>query len=183
MEPATQSAAAPTLPAAMPPASDPLAQLRAIHLPAEPQWWPPAPGWWLLAAIVLLAVLWSLRWLLRRHRRKAPWRAARRELAALAARHAGNVDDADRDGVYLRELSVLLRRAALSRYPAEDIAALTGSEWLAWLDRQADSDQFSQGAGQVLADGPYAPRLTGDIDVPALQMLSKRLLKRLRKAA
>lgn len=29
-------------------------QLRDIHLPAEPAWWPPAPGWWALAFIVLL---------------------------------------------------------------------------------------------------------------------------------
>jgi hypothetical protein len=29
-------------------------QLRDIHLPAEPAWWPPAPGWWALAVIALL---------------------------------------------------------------------------------------------------------------------------------
>ena len=173
--------AAPTLPMTMQPTADPLAQLRGIHVPADPHWWPPAPGWWLLAALLSLALWWSLRWMLRRHRRKAPWRAARRELAALTGHHADNRDDPDNDGAYLRELSVLLRRVALSCYPARDIAALTGDEWLAWLDRQADSDQFSKGPGRVLADGPYAPQVSDGIDVAALHDLSMRLLKRLCK--
>lgn len=172
----------PAMPSAAQSMADPLPQLRGIHVPADPHWWPPAPGWWLLATLLLLTLWWTLRWLIRRHRRKAPWRAARRELAALAQRHANNTDDADNDGIYLRELSVLLRRIALIHNPAEDTAALTGEPWLAWLDRQADSDQFSQGPGRVLADGPYAPHVADGVDVAALHTLSKRLLKRLRKA-
>ena len=30
--------------------------LRDIHLPADPAWWPPAPGWWLLLGPALLAI-------------------------------------------------------------------------------------------------------------------------------
>ena len=37
--------------------SDPLAQLRDIHLPPPIEWWPPAPGWYVLALIVLGAVV------------------------------------------------------------------------------------------------------------------------------
>ena len=171
------------IPATLAPGGDPLAQLRGIHAPLEPHWWPPAPGWWLLALALMLALLWLIRRLWQRHRRKAPWRAARRELAALAEHHRQHADDPDNDGIYLRQLSVLLRRIALSRYPAADIAALTGSDWLAWLDRQADSDEFSNGVGKVLADGPYAPALSEPLQVTALHRLSKRLLKRLRKVA
>ncbi len=34
-------------------------QLQPIVLPEPVKWWPPAPGWWLLAATLLIAiVLW-----------------------------------------------------------------------------------------------------------------------------
>ncbi|MEP6880575.1 MAG: DUF4381 domain-containing protein, partial [Dokdonella sp.] len=34
-------------------------ELRDIHLPADPSWWPPAPGWWILAAILLGVTIWA----------------------------------------------------------------------------------------------------------------------------
>jgi hypothetical protein len=36
---------------------DPLAQLRDWHLPDPIQWWPPAPGWWISAAVFLALLL------------------------------------------------------------------------------------------------------------------------------
>ena len=38
---------------------NPQLQLRDIHLPAEPSWWPPAPGWWLLAILLMARVWWA----------------------------------------------------------------------------------------------------------------------------
>ncbi|MDA7785401.1 DUF4381 domain-containing protein, partial [Pseudomonadales bacterium] len=34
--------------------NDPLAQLRDIRLPVEPDWWPLAFGWWIVAALILV---------------------------------------------------------------------------------------------------------------------------------
>ena len=59
-----------------------LQQLHDIHPAAEPSWWPPAPGWWLLAALLLALLAYGVhRWRVRQ-RRLAPLRAAERELSA-----------------------------------------------------------------------------------------------------
>ena len=162
---------------ATPSSADPLAQLRDIHQPLQPHWWPPAPGWWLAALLMLVLLLVLFRWLRRRRRRQAPLKAARRELLALYAQYQRDGDK----GRYLRELSALLRRAALARFRADHIAGLSGEPWLAWLDQIGGGDAFSNGVGRVLADGPYAPAISDDeLDVEALHKLCQRWLKRLR---
>ncbi|HAD08873.1 MAG TPA: hypothetical protein DCF62_05290 [Porticoccaceae bacterium] len=49
--------------------SDPLAQLRDIHLPEAIGWWPPAPGWWLLTLLLIAALGYALWWWRRRRAR------------------------------------------------------------------------------------------------------------------
>ena len=56
---------------------DLLQQLRDIHLPVEPGWWPPAIGWWLLALMLAAAVAWLAWRLAARWRRFRPARTAR----------------------------------------------------------------------------------------------------------
>lgn len=62
-----------------------LGNLRDIHEPLPPPFWPPAPGWWILAflILVLIAVATYLAW--RRYRAieraRMPYRVAERELA------------------------------------------------------------------------------------------------------
>jgi len=111
------------------PAPDALAALRDIHLPAPVPFWPPAPGWWVVAALALLAGLGLALWL--RARRRSPRRAARQELDALARTFAEGRDVAS----LAQDLSALLRRVALARFPREEVAALHGARWLEFLER------------------------------------------------
>ncbi|MBS1202779.1 MAG: hypothetical protein H6R22_1288, partial [Chromatiaceae bacterium] len=75
-------------------APDPLAGLRDWHLPDPVSWWPPAPGWWLVAGLALAACALTLHWWLRRRRRRhgAPARAALGELERLGARLVADGD-------------------------------------------------------------------------------------------
>lgn len=96
-----------------------LANLRDIVLPVPVSFWPPAPGWWVLGAACLVAAGFAAAAAVRRWQRNA----YRRE--ALRALETAN----DRD------VSAILKRAALAAFPREQVASLNGAAWLAFLDR------------------------------------------------
>ncbi|HUW29322.1 MAG TPA: DUF4381 domain-containing protein [Sulfuriferula sp.] len=154
-----------------------LSQLHDIHLPARISWWPPAPGWWLLAAAVLLAAV-ALYGLHRRRSRNHWRRFALSELLRLRELHATQ-PPAPR--TLVSELSILLRRVAVSRFPREQVAALNGDEWLAFLDRSlGESAAFQSDAGRLLTTVPYRPEMAIDPDsLRALLALGERWLKKL----
>lgn len=126
--------------------------LRDIHLPEPVSWWPPAPGWWLLLAIMMIAAALAA-WLWWRHRQRRVLRELQHALQAIEQQHAQH-HDAD---ATLQQLSVLLRRAALSFRPRREVAALTGKAWLAWLDNASQSHAFTSGVGALLTEAPYQP--------------------------
>lgn len=81
---------------------------------------PQTAGWTVLGIVLLAAILvFGFRWF------KA-WRAnAYRREAALALDEAG----ADSAGI-----AMILRRTALSAFPREDVASLTGDAWIGFLN-------------------------------------------------
>lgn len=97
--------------------------------PAPIGWWPLAPGWWLLAALLLLALTALAGWQWRRWRQLAPLRQALREHRGIAAQWQQQHDSRRTTAA----LSALLKRTARWRYPATDIAALTGERWQQFL--------------------------------------------------
>lgn len=131
--------------------------LRDIHLPEPIGWWPPAPGWWLLA-ILVPALIVGLIWLIRRWRRITPIKLALRELDFLQG-DAGLSPDTK-----LRRLSILLRQTALSLYPRQSVAGLSGEDWLRWLDETLGEPRFSQGPGRLLVEAPYRRAPAANLD-------------------
>jgi hypothetical protein len=141
--------------------------LRDIHVPPAPGWWPPAPGWWILA--VLLLVAFAAFWLWRRrHRKLSAADAARREIARLRST-AGQVGPLQ----LAQELSVLLRRAAISLYPRTETASITGENWLRFLDRPLPDQPFTCGPGRLLAELPYRPGVSMEETAPLLDLCAR----------
>lgn len=147
--------------------------LRDIHLPDAVPFWPPAPGWWVLAAVVLgvLIALGVRRWL---HRQQ---RAALRAIAALRTQ----LESGAPPGECVQHLSSVMRRFAMTtahdgnereaatagahgarrarggkRLGREDVAGLVGTAWLRYLDSRWDRDEFAAGTGRLLTAAPYA---------------------------
>jgi len=149
--------------------------LRDIHLPDAISWWPLAPGWWLLLGFTIVCVVLVWWWL----RRKAALRvrvAALAEWKQLMERYQREPNDSQ----LVQGLSILMRRVALSYYPRETVAGLSGEAWLHYLDSAHSlpkTKPFSDGAGRLLLAGPYQQQIDGD--VLALHALCGEWLARL----
>lgn len=147
--------------------ADPLSDLRGWHVPQPVSWWPPAPGWWILAALMLVALAGAGLWWLHRKRRTARLRAAIAELEACRRAYA---EDGDARRL-AAAVSQVLRRLALVRYPRVETAGLVGEGWLQFLDRTGGDGAFSDGAGRALVDLVYRSDQRGATDLDAEQLL------------
>ena len=149
-----------------------LSGLKDIHLPPPVGWWPPAPGWWLLAGLLLVLLFLAWRAWSRRKRARALRDEALAELAAIREAYAAHGDPRR----LARDVSRLLRRVAISRFPREQVAGLVGEAWLAFLDRHLPGEDFAKGPGRILAEAPYRPA-TEAFDAGALFDLVQRWIE------
>ena len=141
-------------------------QLRDIHLPGTPSIWPPAPGWWLAAVIVLGLSIWisMMLWRGLKIRRQRKYIFGLLEQLEHSSGDTGTAE-------YLAQLSRLLRQLALTYFPTQQTASLTGNDWLKFLDESGGNGQFYTGPGRVLADGPYVRNVPETVDVHVLTTL------------
>lgn len=126
-------------------AADPLAQLRDIHLPEPISWWPPAIGWWLLAALIIIFLMAGF-WLYKRWQKGLYRRAAIRQINQLVDHQNPTIAS---------DLNQLLKAVAQHSYSTLEVSRLTASEWLDFLDNSANMQAFCNGPGQILATAPY----------------------------
>lgn len=145
---------------------DPLSQLRDIHLPDAGGFWPPAPGWWVLFALALIALV-AVIVLLRRRQRKNRWlKIARREL-----------DQLDRDRSpsphWFARLNTLLKQCARQRYPQERPEAMSGARWAEFLLETCPQDRIaSRPVVEAMINSSWQPEPSAD---PATAVAFARL--------
>lgn len=131
--------------------TDPLSELKPIHLPDAIGWWPPAIGWWIVTLGIMLIVTVALWWLYKRHKSLAYKREAMLEFHTIQGAFQSHGDKSR----LLADLSTLLKRACISRYGREQTAGLAGEAWLKFLDQSGSTNEFSQGCGRALLAQRY----------------------------
>lgn len=139
----------------------PVLPLKAMHTGVAPAWWPPAPGWWLVTAVVIVLVAGVAYWALRRHR----YRVALERW--FDAELAGATSTQDQAAV----ISALLRRAARRIDPQAD--RLQSIEWLRFLDVGMQPPVFEQRLGVLLTEGVYQREMDA-ASLDALRMAARR---------
>lgn len=150
-------------------AEDPLSDLADIHLPGAVSFWPPAPGWWLVAALVLAAIAYACLVVFRR------WQLRRRQQVAMAEIQRAytqwqqsKVTEAAQAGLtLLQTCNSVLKRVALVHYPEHEVAALNGERWIEFLDRSGNTSDFTTGPARALADQAYRRTYTADANTAA----------------
>ncbi len=154
--------------------SDLLQQLKGLELPPEPPLWPPAPGWWLVFAVVASVTTWAILRLLQRHALERPRRAASAELALLR-QGFGNAELTA--ATYIDGVNELLKRV-LRRYQPDN-AAITafGDGWLTYLDEVSGTESYRNGPGRVLGFARYQRHI--DTDWHAFDALIDKTLRRI----
>lgn len=153
----------------MNPDTDPLSQLRDVVTPDGVSWWPPAPGWWLVLILIVLAG-YVLRYFLKR-KRSFRWKDQAREEVQAIHRLMGQVEKNNTE--ILARISALFRRVAIAIDSREAVASLTGRVWLEKLDQLAGTKDFTGGTGKLLDESVWQkPQTTADMNLkPLLELL------------
>jgi len=158
------------VPALAPELAKQLEQLRDIHLPPGISWWPPAPGWWVLAGVVVIAALAAVGVSYVR-RRTVRYRALHELNDLRRDENLGAVSAAER-------IAVLLKRIVLQRSATKSIGVEHGTRWVERLTQ--DPGGMPAEIARFLALAPYADaeRIDHSPDRAALFTATDRWIRR-----
>lgn len=123
--------------------------LEPLREPGAISWWPLAPGWWILLALLCIAVAICAYLLRRRYQRRAPLREASQRLISL--RDDEGLSSADKAA----RLGQLQRQLAIAVSGRSNSAPLTGAAWADYLNALGHSNQRLFTA--EMADLAYRP--------------------------
>ncbi|NQD91828.1 DUF4381 domain-containing protein [Pseudomonas sp. CrR25] len=139
---------------------NPLDQLEPLIAPTPIGWWPPAPGWWLLA-LALPLLVWGGWRLLRRLRHRAGTSPVEAPLDSQRLTALGELErlakpyDGAEAGPWLQQLNALLKRLCRQRYPDSHSHTLSSRAWLAFLDNRCPAAGLTR--WMILVEGAYRP--------------------------
>ena len=138
-----------------------LEQLRDIRLPEAIGWWPLAPGWWGVLALVCVFVLAGL-----------IWNVVRKFTTRyLALRELDQMPGAD-PAQFATSISVLLRRVAMRKNPST--AQYKDRQWADFLSEKG----MSRPIAFHLAEAPYAARFENAPKQDALRSAAAQWIRR-----
>ncbi|KTD76360.1 DUF4381 domain-containing protein [Legionella waltersii] len=150
--------------------TEPLAQLKDIHLPDPVGWWPLAPGWYVLVVIALLFFFGLFVYLMKRHVNSLPKKQALRLLQNYKEQYAKDKNAQ----LASARVSELLKRVALVYYPRMDVASMHGDTWIQFLNKTAKGVDFKP-VNTMLSETPFKQSET--INVQPLIVRAEKWIK------
>jgi hypothetical protein len=142
-----------------PQGADLLSQLRDIHSAPAAPWWPPAPGWWVVALLAAIGLIFVARYFTRQWRRQL----RRRKLAGYVQAIETGIDPAADPQGFLAAINRIFKLVAIEAFPGSHCVQMRGADWTGFLQRHMSPQPGTEHL-EVLADGPYQPRPRFDDD-------------------
>lgn len=130
--------------------TEPLAQLRDIHLPESIGWWPLAPGWYGLMVLVVVLMIGFAYFLYKKHVHALP----KKQALGLLKIYKEQYDKDKNTQLASARISELLKRVALVYYPRAEVASMHGEAWLEFLNQTCKGVDFKP-VKSMLLDSPF----------------------------
>ncbi len=118
-----------------------LNELKSIHLPNPISIFPLAIGWYILAIIFLIIIIGGIWWISKRIKKQ--------KLIKNIYRMLSNIEQQN-NSTTISEVSILLKRIAIMKFPEQQVHKLFDENWLIFLDTTGKTKNFTQGEGKAL---------------------------------
>jgi len=158
---------------------DLLNQLADIHLPEAVTYWPPAPGWLILALLVFTGLIYLFILAFRTIRTRRFCNYALSELETCYQDYKSTIYESGTSSettktelVFVNQLNSVLRRVALNQYPDAGVAGLSGQAWILFLDSCSPGKVFPEDMAFALSSGRFSLRC--EVDVEKLNELARK---------
>lgn len=128
-----------------------LSGLKEVKMPVEPSWFPLASGWWFLFVIFVFLCLLTSSVALRSY-----FSAKAYALRMLKVLKNASISDIE----FAKEVSKLLKRVAILKFGANQVARLSDEKWAEFL--KAEGLGLTQEQATFIAYAAYVPEDAGD---------------------
>ena len=122
-------------------------QLRDIHEPAVPGFWPLTISWWILFSFILVMVVILFVWYLWHQRRLAPYKRIRKLAKELTQQRENGTIDALK---YATRVNLLYKELLLDVEDRTESTTAFGASWQDLLAARFDNQGFTIGPGRCL---------------------------------
>ncbi|MFK5986851.1 MAG: DUF4381 domain-containing protein [Pseudomonadota bacterium] len=171
----------PGMPAAGQNIDNQLQALADIHLPDPIIWWPPAPGWWIVVLASIVFVYISYRLINKKLKQSQFRKQAKIELHNIQRywkKQQNLVLSAASLSVFIRRISLTEQELRCKQKPNQnfrsDIASLSETQWLAYLQQQPGMQKIGSDYKELLIQLPYQDPLL-HFDMQEQQQLAKKM--------
>ncbi|MYD45002.1 MAG: DUF4381 domain-containing protein [Gammaproteobacteria bacterium] len=147
----------------MPP--DLIQQLRDIHEPTAPGFWPLSTSWWVLFSVVFVLLIGLMLWILWRNHRLAPYKRIRNMARDLTQqRESGEIDALS----YASGINLIFKELLVDIESRTESTTAFGTTWQDLLADRFNEQGFISGPGACLGNARFVGSSFSDEGLPGL---------------